>query len=201
MPRDGYPARRDEINAKVGDGDYTQAPEEVTYHDPGDIEIERRIHEVTTDDKFVKGDYEHFDPTPSRLEYDRTTRTIQKRTRPQRPLPSGVPTPDSHAWKSNPPIPKFDSEGKKIKKKVSFGDARQVTFLVEPDLAESERQSRQLIMVATEPASTVDDDSGDQGQAALGQWRDGTRPIGGGQSSSPVSSAGVRRPPASFRSA
>ena len=140
---DGYDARRDEINAKVGDGDYTQAPEEViyTYADPGDIEIERRIHEVTTDDGFKRGDYDHFDPTPSRLEYNRETREIRRRTRPQRPLPSSLPTPDSHAWKSNPPIPHFDSEGKKIKKKVSFGDARQFTFRIEVDADEPERLS------------------------------------------------------------
>ena len=159
---DGYPARRDEINAKVGDGDYTQAPEEVTYTyaDPGDIEIERRLHEVTTDDAFKRGDYEHYDPTPSRLEYDRETRTIRKRTRPQRPLPSSVPTPDSHAWKSNPPIPKFDSEGKKIKKKVSFGDARQITFRIEVDAAESQRQSElagktKIIRVDVDPPMTL----------------------------------------------
>ena len=83
-------------------------------------------------------------------------RGLGPRRPPHRDLPSGVSTPDLHAWKSNPPIPRFDSEGKKIKKKVSFGDARQITFRIEVDAAESEIAGK-LRMVATEPASTVDD--------------------------------------------
>ena len=136
----------------VGDGDYAQAPQEVTYtyHDPGDAAIEERLREVTTDDAFVRGDYEHFDPSPSRLELDRKTGRIRKRTRPQRPLPSGVPTPDPHAWKSNPPSPSLGGK----KKELSFGDARQITFLIEPDLAESKRV-RASIRIGSDPPNTT----------------------------------------------
>ena len=157
---DGYDARRDEINAKVGDGDYTQAPEDVTYtyHDPGDAAIEKRVTEVTADrykpkkgfpgSEIQPGDYDEYWPQ------HRTKKKKGENVDLTKYLASDVPTPDSHAWKSNPPSPK--PPGYKSKRQVSFGDARQITFLIEPDLAESEKTGK-LIMVATEPASNLDD--------------------------------------------